>query len=78
MQGHQDTKLRILASNCANNPGKHRVLTGGVCEMKIDFGPGYRVYYIERGKTVVVLLCGGDKSSQTADIKRALALAKEL
>lgn len=60
------------------NPGQHRVLTGGVVEMKIDFGPGYRVYYTVRAQTVVILLCGGDKSSQTADVMRALALAREL
>lgn len=62
----------------AGNPGQHRALTGGVCEMKIDFGPGYRVYYSARGTTLVILLCGGDKSSQQADIDQALALAKQL
>jgi putative addiction module killer protein len=60
------------------NPGKHRVLTDGVCELKIDFGPGYRVYYTERGGTWIVLLAGGDKSTQAQDIKTALALAKNL
>jgi putative addiction module killer protein len=60
------------------NPGKHRVLTGGVCELKIDFGPGYRVYYTERGGTLIVLLAGGDKSTQDQDIKTAMALAKNL
>ena len=54
------------------------MLTGGVVEMKIDFGPGYRVYYTVRAQTVLILLCGGDKSSQTADVMRALALAREL
>jgi putative addiction module killer protein len=43
--------------------------------MKIDFGPGYRVYYIQRGKLLILLLCGGDKSTQENDIKRAKALA---
>lgn len=60
------------------NPGQHRVLTGGVCEMKIDHGPGYRVYYARRGQAWVLLLCGGSKKTQNADIDVALALAKEL
>ena len=60
------------------NPGKHRVLTDGVCELKIDFGPGYRVYYTERGGELIVLLGGGDKKTQTQDIKTAIALAKNL
>ncbi len=60
------------------NPGQHRALTDGVCELKIDFGPGYRVYYTERSGVVVVLLAGGDKSSQQKDIKTAISLAKRL
>lgn len=60
------------------NPGQHRTLTDGVCELKIDFGPGYRVYYTERVGVLVVLLAGGDKSSQQKDIKTAIALAKGL
>ena len=60
------------------NPGQHRVLTGGVSELKLDFGAGYRVYYTQRGKTLIVLLAGGDKSSQSADIKIAISLAKNL
>ena len=60
------------------NSGQHRVLTDGVCELKVDFGPGYRVYYTERGGVVVVLLAGGDKSSQQQDIRAAIALAKGL
>ena len=60
------------------NPGQHRVLTDGVCELKIDFGPGYRVYYTEREGVVIVLLAGGDKSSQQKDIRAAVALAKGL
>lgn len=57
------------------NPGKTRSVGAGVVEMKIDFGPGYRVYFIQRGEVVIVLLCGGDKSGQEKDIKRAKALA---
>ncbi len=60
------------------NPGKYRALTGGVCELKIDAGPGYRVYYTERNQTLVILLCGGDKSTQDSDISTALALAQGL
>ena len=60
------------------NPGRHRTLTDGVCELKIDFGPGYRVYYTERGGVVIVLLAGGDKSSQQKDIKAAISLGKNL
>ena len=60
------------------NAGQHRVLTGGVSELKLDFGAGYRVYYTQRGKTLIVLLAGGDKSSQSADIKTAISLAKNL
>lgn len=60
------------------NPGQHRVLSGGVREMKIDHGPGYRVYYTERGGVLVILLCGGDKSTQQADIDHALRLAHDL
>src|SRR5512140_900031 len=60
------------------NPGQHRVLTDGVCELKVDFGPGYRVYYTERAGILIVLLAGGDKSSQQQDIKIAISLAKGL
>jgi putative addiction module killer protein len=59
------------------NPGKTRSVGGGVVEMKIDFGPGYRVYYIQRGDLLILLLCGGDKSTQASDIKRAKVLAAE-
>lgn len=60
------------------NPGQHRTLTDGVCELKIDFGPGYRVYYAERGGVIIVLLAGGDKSTQQQDIKAAISLANNL
>ena len=54
------------------------MLTGGIVELKIDCGPGYRVYYTKRGNTLIVLLCGGDKASQRADIAHALVLASNL
>ena len=60
------------------NPGQHRALTGGVHEMKIDYGPGYRVYYVQRGDVLVVLLCGGNKRSQGRDIETAHTLARLL
>ena len=60
------------------NPGQHRNLSDGVRELKIDFGPGYRVYYTERGGALIVLLAGGDKSTQAKDIKAAIDLAKNL
>lgn len=60
------------------NPGQYRVLTDGVCELKIDVGPGYRVYYTEHRGVLIMLLAGGDKSTQPRDIKTAIALAKNL
>ena len=72
-------RIQVRVDRLAHgNPGKYRVLSNGVCELKVDFGPGYRVYYIERGETLIVLLAGGDKSSQSRDIKVAVALAKNL
>ena len=59
------------------NPGKTRSVGAGVVEMKIDFGPGYRAYYIQRGQILILLLCGGDKSTQTNDIKRAKSIAAQ-
>ena len=56
------------------NPGTHRKLNGGVSELKIDFGPGYRVYYSIRGDRLLLLLIGGDKSTQRRDIQNAIAL----
>ena len=60
------------------NPGDHRNLTDGVAELRIDLGPGYRVYFTQRGEELIVLLAGGDKSSQQRDIKRAIELAMNL
>jgi putative addiction module killer protein len=60
------------------NPGDVKPVGRGVSEMRIDYGPGYRVYFLRRGDTVVVLLCGGDKRTQDRDIARAVELAQEI
>lgn len=62
----------------AGNPGDVRPVGEGVSELRIDHGPGYRVYYKKQGQEVVVLLAGGDKSTQARDIKIALRLARNL
>jgi putative addiction module killer protein len=49
----------------------------GISEMRIDYGPGYRVYFMQRGSAVVVILCGGDMKTQAADIKRAIKIAAD-
>ena len=60
------------------NPGDTKSLGGGLMEMRVDSGPGYRVYFIYRGASVVILLCGGDKRTQQRDIERARMLAEKL
>jgi putative addiction module killer protein len=62
----------------AGNPGNVKPVGEGVSELRIDFGPGYRVYFTQRGREVVILLAGGDKSTQATDIKTALRLARNL
>lgn len=59
------------------NPGDVRPVGEGVSEMRINYGPGYRVYYVQRGDMFVLLLCGGDKASQSSDIERAKQMARE-
>jgi putative addiction module killer protein len=60
------------------NPGDAEPVGEGVSEMRIDYGPGYRVYFVNRGKTIVILLWGGDKRTQARDIKRAIEMAREV
>jgi putative addiction module killer protein len=68
-------RVERLASG---NPGDVRPVGEGVSELRIDYGPGYRVYYTKRGRTVLILLAGGDKRTQATDIKTALRLARNL
>lgn len=60
------------------NPGDAKSVGNGVSELRIAYGPGYRLYFARQGETIVVLLCGGDKSTQSRDIARAKQMAKEL
>jgi putative addiction module killer protein len=62
----------------AGNPGDAKPVGEGVSELRIDYGPGYRVYYKKQGRKVIILLAGGDKRTQSKDIKTALSLARNL
>ena len=76
-----NARARVLARIerfATGNPGDVKPVGKGVSEMRIDYGPGYRVYYTKKGRTVVILLSGGDKRTQAGDIKKALALARNL
>ena len=77
LQGRARILVRVerLASG---NPGDIKAIGGGVSELRVHFGPGYRVYFTQRGHDIVILLAGGDKSSQSTDIQTALQLAKNL
>ena len=68
-----DIRIRRLS---LGNPGDVKAVGEGVSELRIDYGPGYRVYFFQRGQTVVILLAGGDKRTQDRDIKTALELAR--
>jgi putative addiction module killer protein len=68
-----DVRIRRLS---LGNPGDVKPVGEGVSELRIDYGPGYRVYFVQRGKTLVVLLAGGNKHTQDSDIKTALELAR--
>jgi putative addiction module killer protein len=70
-----DIRVRRLSMG---NPGDVKPVGKGVSELRIDYGPGYRVYFIQRGETLIILLAGGDKQTQERDIKTALNLAQDL
>lgn len=70
-----DVRIRRLS---LGNPGDVKPVGEGVSELRIDYGPGYRIYFAQHGQTFVVLLAGGDKSTQDRDIRTALDLAREL
>ena len=70
-----DIRVRRLS---LGNPGNVRPVGRGVSELRIDWGPGYRVYFVKRGEELVILLAGGDKSSQSRDIENAITLAREI
>lgn len=74
-QARINTRVRRLS---LGNPGDVKPVGEGVSELRIDYGPGYRVYFIQRGNTLIVLLAGGDKRTQDRDIHTALQLARHL
>jgi putative addiction module killer protein len=78
----RDQRVRALIASrldrlAFGNAGDVKPVGQGVSELRIDYGPGYRIYYVRRGKTIIILLCGGDKSTQAQDIKTAKRLAAE-
>jgi putative addiction module killer protein len=79
----KDERARVLIASrldrlAFGNPGDVRPVGQGISELRIDHGPGYRIYFRRRGDAIVLLLCGGDKSTQAKDIKTAKRLAEEL
>ncbi len=81
-EGLKDERIRAhIASRldrlAFGNAGDVKPVGQGISELRIDVGPGYRIYHLKRGKTIIILLCGGDKSTQAKDIKTAKRLAEE-
>lgn len=77
LQARARIQARVERLRCGN-PGDVEPVGSGVSEMRIDYGPGYRVYFINRGEVLIVLLAGGDKRTQSKDIKTALKLTEKL
>jgi putative addiction module killer protein len=76
---HARARVQVRVERLAvGNPGDVRPIGEGVSELRIDYGPGYRVYFTMHRSTVIILLAGGDKRTQAADIKTALRLARNL
>jgi putative addiction module killer protein len=75
-QAQARINLRIRRLSLGNF-GDAKPVGGGVAELRIDYGPGYRIYFVRRGKALVILLCGGDKGTQASDIRKARSLAEE-
>ena len=78
----KDERTRVLIASrldrlAFGNAGDARPVGHGISELRIDYGPGYRIYFQRRGDTIIILLCGGDKSTQAKDIKTAKRLSKE-
>ena len=71
-------RIAVAIEKLAFGLGDIEPVGEGVSELKLHFGPGYRVYFVTRQRTIIIVLCGGDKSSQAGDIKEAKAMAKRL
>lgn len=69
--------LRIRRISLTGNLGDYKPVGGGICEFRIDYGPGYRLYFAWRGREIVLLLIGGDKPSQQRDIRKAQELSEQ-
>jgi putative addiction module killer protein len=83
LAGLRDLRARVkvlarIERLVSGNPGDVKPVGAGVSDLRINYGPGYRVYYLQRGTTLIILLAGGDKSSQAKDIDEALLLAANL
>jgi putative addiction module killer protein len=83
LKGIQDGKtqkviVKRIRSMSLGSLGETRSLDGGLFEAKIRFGPGFRLYFVNKGARIIVLLCGGDKSTQNRDIEQAREMAKEI
>jgi putative addiction module killer protein len=81
LKGLRDLQVRVRIFDRIRrlrdgNPGDVKPVGKGVSEMRISYGPGYRLYYAQRGQSIIILLCGGDKASQKKDIARAIAMAQ--